>query len=60
MHCTLLLFLRGRNKACLVFVDPKQPSHSVCSLSAGFDFTGYTGDIRNRKVLGPVPPTTCL
>ena len=27
-------------------VDPKQPSRRLCSLSAGFDFTGYAGDTR--------------
>ena len=32
-----------------VIVDPRQPSHSLCSLSAGFDFTGYSGDTRQVR-----------
>jgi len=34
---------------CIVIVDPKQPSQSLCSLSAGFDFTGYAGDTRQVR-----------
>jgi len=33
-----------------VAVDPKQTSPSLCSLSAGFDFTGYAGDTRQVRL----------
>jgi len=43
-----------------VVVDPKQPAHSLCSLSAGFDFIGYSGDTRQVGDAGnfdhPQPP----
>ena len=37
------------NVNCNVVVDPKQPAHSLCSLSASFDFIGYAGDTRQVR-----------